>query len=160
MQIAVDAVGAASRPHSFLSVTKAGQSAIFRTSGNEDCHLILRGGTTPNYDAAGVEDAVALMEKSGLSPRILIDTSHANSRKKPARQVDVGLNIAHQIQKGDTRIMGVMIESNLVEGAQKVVAGEELVRGQSITDPCLSWAHTIPLLKELAAASRVRRNMA
>lgn len=158
IQVAVDAIRSASQPHHFLSVTKQGRSAIFQTTGNEDCHIILRGGKHPNYDMFSVEDAEAMLAKAGLPARIMIDASHANSRKVPARQVDVASDIATQVARGSRSIFGLMLESNLVEGRQDVVAGEPLTYGQSITDPCISWDDTMPLLEELAAAVRQRRS--
>jgi len=160
MQIAVDAIASASHPHNFLSVTKEGSSAIFATRGNEDCHVILRGGTHPNYDAAGVDDAAALLMKAGLPARIMIDCSHANSRKIPERQVDVAHGVMHQVARGDRRIFGIMLESHLVAGRQDVVAGQPLVYGQSITDACIAWENTEPLLHKLAEAVRQRREIA
>jgi len=157
IQVAIDAIKSASQPHHFLSVTKQGRSAIFQTAGNEDCHIILRGGKHPNYDMFSVEDAEAMLAAAGLPARIMIDASHANSRKVPARQVDVARDIATQVGRGNPSIFGLMLESNLVEGRQNVVAGQPLTYGQSITDPCISWDDTRPLLEELAAAVRRRR---
>ena len=157
IQVAVDAIKSASQPHHFLSVTKQGHSAIFQTSGNEDCHVILRGGKHPNYDMFSVDDAGALLTKAGLPARIMIDASHANSRKIPARQVDVASDIATQVARGSQSIFGLMLESNLVEGRQDVVAGQALTYGKSITDPCMSWEDTESLLQELATAARLRR---
>ncbi|GIX21767.1 MAG: phospho-2-dehydro-3-deoxyheptonate aldolase [Gammaproteobacteria bacterium] len=157
VQIAVDAIRAAARPHAFLGVTAEGRSAIVLTTGNEDCHIILRGGRQPNYDAASVDDAAALLEKAGLDPRIMIDASHANSRKIHERQIDVTHDIAAQVAGGDERIFGVMIESHLVAGRQDVVPGKPLTFGQSITDACLGWDDTEPLLEHLAGAVRARR---
>ncbi len=159
VQIAVDAINSSSRPHHFLSVTKEGGSAIFSTSGNNDCHLILRGGPHTNYDAASVDDASAMMEKSGLTPNIMLDFSHANSRKKFARQRYVCRDVCSQISDGDYRIMGVMIESNLVEGRQDQMPDRELIYGQSITDPCIGWDDTVEMLSELdvAVAERLER---
>jgi len=157
IQVAIDAIKSASQPHNFLSVTKQGRSAIFQTSGNEDCHIILRGGKHPNYDMFSVDDASAMLNKAGLAPRIMIDASHANSRKIPARQVDVASDIATQVARGSQNIFGIMLESNLVEGRQNVVEGRELTYGQSITDACISWEHTHSLLQELATAVRLRR---
>jgi 3-deoxy-7-phosphoheptulonate synthase len=157
VQVAVDAIKSASQPHHFLSVTKQGHSAIFQTSGNEDCHVILRGGKHPNYDMFSVDDASALLVKAGLAARIMIDASHANSRKIPARQVDVASDIATQVARGSRSIFGLMLESNLVEGRQDVVAGQALTYGKSITDPCMSWEDTESLLQELATAARLRR---
>lgn len=158
IQVAIDAIKSASQPHHFLSVTKQGHSAIFQTTGNEDCHVILRGGAHPNYDMFSVDDTRALLEKAGLKSRIMIDASHANSRKIPARQMDVTSDIATQIARGNEDIFGVMLESNLVEGRQNVVEGQELVYGQSITDPCISWDDTRVVLQELATAVSLRRN--
>ncbi|MEZ7952158.1 MAG: 3-deoxy-7-phosphoheptulonate synthase [Halioglobus sp.] len=159
IQVAVDAIRSASQPHHFLSVTKQGHSAIFETTGNEDCHIILRGGKHPNYDMFSVQDAEAMLTKAGLPALIMIDASHANSRKIPARQVDVTRDIATQVGRGNRSIFGLMLESNLVEGRQDVVEGEPLTFGQSITDPCMSWDDTLPLLQELAAAVRLRRSV-
>lgn len=158
IQVAIDAIGSASQPHHFLSVTKQGHSAIFQTSGNEDCHIILRGGRHPNYDMFSVDDASAMLSSAGLPARIMIDASHANSRKIPARQIDVARDIATQVARGSRAIFGVMIESFLVEGRQNVVAGQPLVYGKSITDPCIDWAATEALLGELASAVRDRRH--
>jgi 3-deoxy-7-phosphoheptulonate synthase len=159
VQIAVDAIGAAIRPHNFLGVTQTGHSAIVRTKGNQDAHVILRGGKQPNYDAASIDDASALLEKAGLPARIMIDTSHANSRKIYERQIDVAKDIAAQVAGGDKRIFGVMVESHLVAGRQDVVPGKPLTYGQSITDACISWADTEPLLENLAEAVRKRRKV-
>ncbi|NND90389.1 MAG: 3-deoxy-7-phosphoheptulonate synthase [Granulosicoccus sp.] len=157
MQIAVDAIGAARGAHNFLSVTKNGHSAIFQTAGNEDCHLILRGGKShTNYDAASVDDASAMLARAGLPERVMIDCSHANSRKMHRRQSYVCRDICAQISDGDRRIMGVMIESNLVEGSQNS-SNKPLVRGQSVTDACLGWDDTVPLLEQLAEAVQTRR---
>jgi 3-deoxy-7-phosphoheptulonate synthase len=157
MRIAVDAIRAASRPHVFLSLTKDGKSAIFNTSGNEDTHIILRGGQRPNYDTESVNMAAEELEKAGLTPRLMIDFSHANSRKKHDKQVQVGQDVAGQIARGDHRIMGAMIESHLVAGRQDVVPGHPLTYGQSITDACLGWDDSLPLLHILAEAVRQRR---
>ncbi len=157
MQIAIDAIGAATQPHNFLSVSKNGHSSIFTTAGNPDCHVILRGGKASiNYDAASVDDTCAMLSKAGLPERVMIDCSHANSRKKHHRQKYVCRDICSQLIDGDKRIMGVMIESNLVEGAQSPSASP-LVRGQSVTDACLSWDDTAPLLDMLAQAVIARR---
>lgn len=158
IQIAVDAIGASIKPHNFLSVSKNGQSSIFTTAGNPDCHLILRGGkASTNYDAASVDDACAMLAKAGLPEYVMIDCSHANSRKLHHRQKYVCRDICAQLSDGDKRIMGVMIESNLVEGAQSPSA-KPLVRGQSVTDACLAWEDTAPLLDNLAAAVKARRS--
>ena len=157
IQVAVDAIKSAAHPHHFLSVTKQGHSAIFQTAGNADCHIILRGGTHPNYDMFSVDDTSALLAKAGLPARIMIDASHANSRKIPARQLDVARDIATQVARGSRSIFGIMIESNLKEGRQDVVDGQALTYGQSITDPCIDFADTELLLADLAEAVRMRR---
>jgi 3-deoxy-7-phosphoheptulonate synthase len=157
IQVAIDAIKSASQPHNFLSVTKQGRSAIFQTTGNEDCHIILRGGKHPNYDMFSVDDAGSMLTKAGLPARIMIDASHANSRKIPARQVDVASDIATQVARGSRSIFGIMLESNLVEGRQNVVDGQALTYGQSITDACIHWEDTESLLQELATAGRLRR---
>ena len=160
IKIAIDAIGAAMSPHHFLSLTKAGHSAIFSTTGNEDVHIILRGGNhQPNYDAVNVNQVAHGMEKAHLRPNIMIDFSHSNSLKQCQRQLIVGDDVAAQIASGDKRIMGVMIESHLKSGSQSVVQGQELVYGQSITDACLSWEDTLPLLKTLANAVQKRRSV-
>jgi 3-deoxy-7-phosphoheptulonate synthase len=156
-KIAIDAVHAASRPHVFMSLTKQGHSAIFSTTGNEDCHIILRGGRKPNYDSASVQQAAEQLQKSGLQPCLMVDCSHANSNKDYRRQLDVCQDVAGQIRNGEKRIMGVMLESNLVEGRQDVVPDKELTYGQSVTDACINWESTETLLRELATAVKVRR---
>ena len=158
LKIAIDAIGSASRPHHFLSVTKAGHSAIFSTSGNEDCHVILRGGKETNYDVASVEQAARALNDAGQRSYMMIDCSHANSRKQHDLQLEVGQVIADQISAGDKRIIGVMIESNLVAGRQDLVEGKELVYGQSITDACINWEDTTSLLEALATAVAQRRH--
>ncbi len=157
VQIAVDAICSAQRPHHFLSVTKEGTSAIFATTGNSDCHVIMRGGIHTNYDAASIDAASDLLKKANLTPRIMIDTSHANSRKKYTRQRYVCRDICSQVGDGDNRIMGVMIESNLVEGNQNLSDGN-LVRGKSITDACIGWDETIAILQDLSDAVESRRS--
>jgi 3-deoxy-7-phosphoheptulonate synthase len=158
VQVAIDAILSAAYSHTFLGHTKHGQSAIFVTKGNPDCHIILRGGrNTVNYTAESVADTAARMERTGVAPRIMIDFSHANSGKDYRRQAVVCRDVAAQIAGGDKRIMGVMIESNLVAGAQRLVAGNPLVYGQSITDGCIDWKETYTLLEELAGAVRKRR---
>ncbi|GAB3447091.1 3-deoxy-7-phosphoheptulonate synthase AroG [Massilia solisilvae] len=157
IKIAVEAIKAASQPHHFLSVTKGGHSAIVSTSGNEDCHIILRGGKAPNYDAASVEQACQQIAALGLAARLMIDASHANSSKKPENQVPVCADIGRQIAGGDERIVGVMIESHLVAGRQDLVPGKELTYGQSITDGCIDWDTSVQVLEGLAAAVRQRR---
>ncbi len=159
LRIAVDAINAASRPHVFLSLTKQGRSAIFSTAGNDDCHVILRGGRRPNYDAESVEEAAGEIATAGLDPRVMIDFSHANSRKQHERQIAVGRDVASQIAAGDDRIIGAMIESHLQAGRQDLQPNQDLVFGQSITDACIAWDDTIPLLQELAAAVRERRTV-
>ncbi|NOX75224.1 MAG: 3-deoxy-7-phosphoheptulonate synthase AroG [Gammaproteobacteria bacterium] len=159
LQIACDAIHAASQPHYFLSLTKAGRSAIFATSGNEDCHIILRGGREPNYDAASVNAAGKSMLAAKLAPRMMIDFSHANSSKQHRRQLDVARNVAAQIATGDTRIIGTMVESNLEEGRQNVETGKDLLFGQSITDACIDWESSVPLIQGLAEAVRKRREI-
>ncbi len=157
IKIAVDAIKAASQPHHFLSVTKGGHSAIVSTNGNEDCHVILRGGKAPNYDAASVDAASKDLTASGLAARLMIDASHANSSKKPENQVPVCADIANQISAGDDRIVGVMVESHLVAGRQDLVAGKSLTYGQSITDGCIDWESSLQVLEGLAAAVKTRR---
>jgi 3-deoxy-7-phosphoheptulonate synthase len=158
LKIAIDAVRAAKEPHHFLSLTKDAHSAIFSTSGNRDCHVILRGGHEPNYDDESVRHAVEELRAAGLPAKLMIDFSHANSRKRPERQLEVGRDVAQQIARGNDGIMGVMIESHLQPGRQDVIAGQKLVYGQSITDACLGWDESVPLLEELAAAVRQRRS--
>jgi len=158
LKIAVDAAHAAGHSHHFLSVTKEGRTAIFATTGNEDCHVILRGGVEPNYDAGSVQAAAGALEEAGESPRrVMIDFSHANSRKQPRRQLEVGEDVAGQIAGGEDRIIGVMIESHLHEGRQEVAPGRIPVYGQSITDACLGWEDTVPLLHRLAESVKTRR---
>ena len=157
IQIALDAIRAARHPHHFLSFTMTANSAIFFTSGNEDTHLILRGGKQPNYDAASVEHASKALAGAGLSDRLMIDFSHANSNKQHERQLDVCHDVSGQIADGEDRIMGVMIESHLEAGRQDVTPGTPLVYGQSITDACIGWEDTKTMLKELADAVERRR---
>jgi len=149
-------VKSASHPHHFMAVTKGGRSAIAATSGNEDCHIILRGGSQPNYDAASVEAASADLVRVGVKPRIMIDTSHANSDKKPENQPLVVADIARQVSAGERRIVGVMIESHLVAGRQDVQPGKPLTYGQSITDGCIDWETTVTALEHLADAVETR----
>jgi len=158
-KIAIDAVNAASRPHVFMSLTKQGHSAIFSTAGNSDCHIILRGGDgKPNYDSESISHAAEQLQKNGLHPSVMVDCSHANSNKDYRRQVDVCRDLATQISTGEKRIIGVMMESNLVEGRQNVVKGQKLTYGQSITDACIAWETTEVLLQELAQAVKHRRD--
>lgn len=158
-KIAIDAVNAASKPHVFMSLTKEGHSAIFSTKGNNDCHIILRGGKQPNYDAKNVQHAAEQLEKYGLKPQMMVDCSHANSLKDYRRQVDVCNNVVSQVANGENRIMGVMLESHLVEGRQDVIEGQPLTYGQSITDACISWETTESCLRSLAEAVRKRRGI-
>ncbi len=157
LKIAIDAVNAASRPHVFMSLTKHGHSAIFSTTGNEDCHIILRGGKQPNYDSASVKDAAAQLENNGLRPLLMVDCSHANSNKDYRRQADVCRDVATQLRNGEQSIMGVMLESHLIEGRQDVEHGKDVTYGQSITDACMNWETTETLLRELAEAVKARR---
>jgi 3-deoxy-7-phosphoheptulonate synthase len=157
VRIAVDALKAARAPHHFLSVTKAGHSAIVSTNGNEDCHIILRGGKHPNYDASSVEAAAKELAGAGLEQRLMIDCSHSNSQKMYQRQVDVARELARQVATGDERIFGVMVESHLKAGRQDLVPGKPLAYGQSITDACIGWEDSVPLLRNLADAVRQRR---
>ena len=158
IRVAVDAIGAAQRPHNFLSVTKEGRSAIFSTRGNADSHIILRGGQRPNYDAVSVDEAATTLKQAGLPANLMIDFSHANSLKQYERQMIVGRDVAQQIAGGDSRICGLMIESHLRAGNQKVIPGQALTYGQSITDACLGWDDSVTLVHELAAAVRKRRS--
>jgi 3-deoxy-7-phosphoheptulonate synthase len=161
VQVAIDAILSAAHSHTFLGHTKHGQSAIFVTTGNPDTHIILRGGRkTVNYTADCVAQTAAAMEKAGVKPRIMIDCSHANSSKDHKRQPLVCHDVAAQVAAGNRNIIGVMIESNLVAGSQRLIPGEPLVYGQSITDGCIDWAQTYSLLGELAAAVRTRRSAA
>jgi 3-deoxy-7-phosphoheptulonate synthase len=158
IRIAADAVKSAAHPHHFMAVTKGGRSGIASTTGNEDCHIILRGGKVPNYDAAHVDQAAGELAKSSLSPKLMIDTSHANSSKKPENQPLVAADIARQVASGEQRIMGVMIESNIVAGRQDVKPGLPLTYGQSITDGCIDWDMTVTVLEQLADAVSARRD--
>jgi 3-deoxy-7-phosphoheptulonate synthase len=159
VQIAIEAVRSVAHPHTFLGHTKHGQSAIFVTLGNPDCHVILRGGrTTTNYDSASVAQACARLENAGLSPLVMIDCSHANSSKDHKKQPLVCRDVIAQIASGDRRIIGVMLESNLIAGAQELVSAKPLTYGQSITDSCIGWDETAQLLRELAAAVRSARH--
>jgi 3-deoxy-7-phosphoheptulonate synthase len=157
VKIAVDAVRTAAQPHHFLSVTKAGHSAIVATNGNEDCHIILRGGAKPNYHAESVERACQELGRAGLAARVMIDFSHANSGKDFRRQMEVARDVAKQIARGEDRIIGAMVESHLIEGRQDLVPGEPLEYGKSITDACLGWEDSVAVLESLALAVRDRR---
>lgn len=160
VRVAIDAIHAARSAHHFLSLTKAGHSAIFSTTGNEDSHVILRGGKQTNYDAASVAAVAEALEAAGLPARIMIDFSHANSLKQYERQVLVGHEVAGQIASGDERIFGVMVESHLKPGNQKLVEGQKPEYGVSITDACLGWDDSHGVLRELAAAVQARRGKA
>lgn len=161
IRIAIDAIQAAQRPHHFLSVHKNGQVAIVQTMGNRHCHIILRGGLTPNYDAASVAAACREMEAAKLNCRLMIDCSHANSNKQPQRQMLVADDIARQISGGNRNIIGVMVESNLEAGTQKFTPGKDdpasLVFGRSITDGCLGWDDSVALLRKLSDTVKQRR---
>ena len=152
LKIAIDAIGAASHPHHFLSVTKAGHSAIVHTSGNPDCHVILRGGKEPNYSSEHVRSAAAELNKAGVTPKLMVDFSHANSRKDYKRQMEVAADVAAQLKNGEQNIMGIMVESHLVEGRQD----KPETYGQSITDACIGWEATEALLAMMAEANRGR----
>ena len=157
IKVATDAIQAAQAAHAFMGMTKMGQAAIFETRGNDDCHVILRGGKQPNYSAADVDAACALLKAAGLREQVMVDVSHANSSKQHARQIVVAADVAQQIAAGDKRITGIMIESHLEEGRQDIVPGTPLQHGVSVTDACISMAQTVPVLEELAAAVRSRR---
>lgn len=157
VKVAADAIQAAQASHAFMGMTKMGQSAIFETRGNQDCHVILRGGKQPNYSAADVDAACALLKSAGLREQVMIDVSHANSSKQHRRQIEVAADVAGQIAAGDARITGLMIESHLEEGRQDIVPGQPLQHGVSVTDACISMAQTLPVLQGLAEAVRARR---
>ena len=157
MRIAVDAIRSANSPHHFLSVTKSGHTAIVSTMGNEDCHVILRGGKAPNFDAASVDAACEEIAKAGLAARLMVDFSHGNSRKQYKLQMEVCDSVAEQMAAGDERIVGVMVESHLVEGRQDLSPDKPLTYGQSVTDACIGWDDSVAVLEKLAAAVRARR---
>ena len=158
VQIAIDAMRAAQKPHHFISITLQGHSAIFSTTGNDYTHVILRGGSNrPNYDRVSVDKATEKLQAAGMNPRLMVDCSHANSQKQFHKQMEVCRDIIHQIKTGQDNIFGVMIESNLVEGRQDYDAGSELTYGQSITDACIGWEDSEALLRELAAAVTAKR---
>jgi 3-deoxy-7-phosphoheptulonate synthase len=157
VKVAIDAIRTSQHPHHFLSVTKSGHSAIVSTSGNEDCHVILRGGKEPNYDAASVERVCRELGAAGLAARLMVDFSHGNSRKDFKRQMEVARDVAAQLAAGEERIFGVMVESHLKEGRQDLVPGKPLEYGKSITDACLGWEDSVALLDLLAQAVRERR---
>jgi len=158
IQVAADAILAARAPHAFMGMTKMGMAAIFETRGNDDCHIILRGGKTPNYDAAHVATSCDTLRAAGLREQVMIDVSHGNSSKDHRRQVSVAHDVAGQVAGGERRIVGVMIESHLEEGRQDLKPGVPLKHGVSITDACIGFAQTVPVLEELAAAVRGRRS--
>ena len=157
VKVATDAIQAAQASHAFMGMTKMGQAAIFETRGNADCHVILRGGKQPNYGAADVGAACKLLADAGLRAQVMVDVSHANSSKQHQKQIDVSADVADQVAKGDKRIIGLMIESNLEEGRQDIVPGQALRPGVSVTDACISLAQTKPVLAGLAEAVRQRR---
>jgi len=157
VKVASDAILAASAAHAFMGMTKMGQAAVFETRGNQDCHAILRGGKSPNYSAADIDAACGLLRAAGLREQVMVDVSHANSSKQYQRQIAVAQDVAGQVAAGDRRIIGVMIESNLNEGRQDIVAGQPLALGVSVTDACISMAQTVPLLQALAQAVQRRR---
>jgi 3-deoxy-7-phosphoheptulonate synthase len=158
IKVAADAIVAARSPHAFMGMTKMGLAAVFETRGNDDCHVILRGGKQPNYAAADVEAACALLRARGLREQVMIDVSHANSGKEHRRQIEVAAEVAAQVAAGERRIVGVMIESHLHEGRQDIVPGQPLRPGVSVTDACISLEQTLPVLNGLAEAVRARRN--
>lgn len=158
VKVASDAIQAASATHAFMGMTKMGQAAVFETRGNQDCHVILRGGKQPNYSAADIAATCALLQSAGLREQVMVDVSHANSSKQYQRQIEVAHDVARQVAAGESRIMGVMVESNLREGRQDIVAGTALQPGVSVTDACISMEQTVPLLRELAQAVRGRRS--
>jgi 3-deoxy-7-phosphoheptulonate synthase len=157
IRIAVDAIKSASSRHHFFSITKSGHVAVFKTAGNEDCHVILRGGRAPNYDRESVDAACRELAAAGLAQRLMIDLSHANSAKQYQRQMEVGRDVGGQLAAGETRIVGTMIESHINPGRQDLVPGKPLEYGVSITDACLGWTDTVKLLDTLADAVRRRR---
>ena len=159
VRIAADAVLAARAPHAFMGMTKMGVAAIFETRGNDDCHVILRGGKEPNYDEASVSAACGVLEAAGLAQKVMIDISHGNSNKRPERQIDIASELAQRIAAGERRIFGLMIESHLEAGRQDLVAGRVLEHGVSITDACIGFEQTVPVLRELADAVKARRRL-
>jgi 3-deoxy-7-phosphoheptulonate synthase len=160
IKIATDAIQAAAQGHHFLSVHKNGQVAVVQTTGNADCHVILRGGKAPNYDAVSVAEAAQALSKAGLPPKLMVDCSHANSSKQHQKQVDVARDIAEQIRAGSNSIFGLMVESHIEAGAQKFTPGQDdvagLKYGQSITDACLGWDDSVAVLETLSQAVRTR----
>ena len=158
IQVAADAIGSALHPHKFLSVTKEGKAAIFSSSGNKDCHIILRGGKDPNYEKEFIDQTAEILKSNSLEDSIMVDMSHGNSSKQHKKQIEVCDNIASQIKQGETRITGVMIESNLEEGNQKADDLDNLTYGKSITDACINWQDTKDCLHKLADSVRIRNN--
>ncbi len=157
IQVAIDAIGSASQPHIFLSITKEGKSAIFNSSGNKDCHVILRGGKIPNFESKFIKETSSILAKSGNPTSLMVDMSHGNSQKQFKKQLLVNKDIANQIASGERSIFGVMIESHLIEGNQSIGPKESLTYGQSITDACVSWEDTEIMLKLLSSAVKSRR---
>ena len=160
VKVAADAIQASQAAHAFMGMTKMGQAAIFETRGNDDCHVILRGGKQTNYSKADVDATCAQLASAGLREQVMIDVSHANSSKQHQRQIVVAADVAGQVAAGDRRIIGLMIESHLSEGRQDIVPGQPLKHGVSVTDACISFAQTVPVLQTLAAAVRARREAA
>ena len=159
VRVASDAIQAAQAPHAFMGMTKMGQAAIFETRGNDDCHVILRGGKVPNYGAAEVDAACGLLRAAGLREQVMVDVSHANSGKQHQRQIAVAEDVAAQVSAGEHRIIGLMLESHLEEGRQDIVPAQALRAGVSVTDACISMVQTEPVLATLAAAVRARRGV-
>ena len=157
IKVAIDAIGSASSPHHFLSVNKYGNSAIVETTGNGDCHIILRGGKLPNFDKESVDAVIAQLEKTDATTKLMVDFSHANSSKKFENQMKVCTDVCSQISEGNDNLFGVMVESHIHEGRQDLVIGQELKYGQSITDACIGWGDTEALLAELSEAVLARR---
>ena len=164
VRIAADAIRAARCPHHFLSVHKIGHVSIVETTGNSDCHVILRGGKTPNFDAASIDAACRILQDDGLTPRVMVDCSHGNSGKRYERQLDVAREVSEQVKAGSAQVFGLMVESNLKAGSQRFVAGEstpsELIYGMSITDECLGWDDSTTILEVLSKAVKTRRQTA
>tara|TARA_Y100001934_G_scaffold136398_1_gene164670 strand:+ start:1226 stop:2275 length:1050 start_codon:yes stop_codon:yes gene_type:complete len=158
IQVAADAIGSAMHPHKFLSVTKEGKAAVFSSSGNKDCHVILRGGKEPNYKKEFIDETAEILKKNNLEESIMVDMSHGNSSKQHKRQIEVCNDIADQIKSGENRITGVMIESNIKEGNQKADDLSNLTYGQSITDACIGWEDTKECLHRLADSVKIRNN--
>lgn len=157
IKVAIDAINAAKAAHYFLSVTKWGHSAIVNTTGNDDCHIILRGGKKPNYSESDIQAVKESLQKSGLSAQIMIDFSHANCCKQYKKQLEVAENVANQIRQGEKAIIGVMVESHLLEGNQDITTDKPLAYGKSVTDACIGWQDSEKLLYRLADAVRIRR---